>query len=230
MTPEEVRDVALTSLALAVSSAALIAIDLAGGKKQDVPVMNLVWPLTALYAGPFAVLAYFWFGSASRASRNMVRSRPSLFPKPPMWQRTVLGAAQCGAGCALGGLLLGGELFHLDNAPVPATATLAFYVLGSVVAFVLGIGFQYFTLQPKRAQSTRTRLWAAFKGDALSVLAFQVGACTWMAVCSKLIFDSSLEANDLVFWFMMQLSMIIGLIISYPMNWMLVKQGIKKAT
>jgi hypothetical protein len=46
-------------LALALSSSAIIAGDLAGGGKQDVPVMNLVWPLTALYAGPFAVVAYF---------------------------------------------------------------------------------------------------------------------------------------------------------------------------
>ncbi len=229
MTAEEIRDVALTSLALAVSSAAIIAIDLAGGKKQEVPVMNLVWPLTALYAGPLAVIAYFWFGSASRASRNMVRSRPSLFPKPPLWQRTLLGAAQCGAGCALAGLLLGGELFHLDHA-MPSSMPIAFYVLGSVGAFLLGIGFQYFAITSKRKLAPSARLWLAFKSDALAILVFQLGACVWMAVCQKVLFDSDLEANGLVFWFMMQLGMVAGLVASYPMNWLLVKQGIKKPT
>ncbi|MEP7049835.1 MAG: DUF4396 domain-containing protein [Pseudomonadota bacterium] len=225
MSPEEIRDVALASLALALSSAAIIALDLAGGKKQEAPVMNLVWPLTALYAGPFAVIAYFWFGGASRASRNMVRSRPSLFPKPPHWQQTVLSAAQAGAGSVLAGLLLGAAQFHWGAVH---RSLGDWYALATVAAFFLGLALQYFAVRSKRRLSPRERLWLAFKGDALGMLVFQMGACAWLCVSAKALFDSEPDANDLVFWFTMQLGMLVGLALTYPVHWVLVRQGIKR--
>ncbi len=45
------------SIALAVAAALVIVTDLAAGRRQHMGVMNVVWPVTALYAGPLALAA-----------------------------------------------------------------------------------------------------------------------------------------------------------------------------
>ena len=56
--------VARISLALGFVSAGIIAIDIALGRHQMMAVMNLVWPITALYSGPLGLAAYFFVGRA----------------------------------------------------------------------------------------------------------------------------------------------------------------------
>ena len=69
----------------------------------------------------------------TRAARNMVRSRPSLMPKPPHWQKTVLSAAQGGAGTALASLLPGGARLRLEA--THRSLPRAFYAVATVGAF-----------------------------------------------------------------------------------------------
>jgi hypothetical protein len=68
----------------------------------------------------------------TRAARNMVRSRPSLMPKPPHW-KTVLSAAQGGAGTALASLLPGGARLRLEA--THRSLPRAFYAVVTVGAF-----------------------------------------------------------------------------------------------
>jgi len=49
---------ASASLAVAGLCAVLISVDIAASRRQKMRVMNLVWPLTALYGGPLALWAY----------------------------------------------------------------------------------------------------------------------------------------------------------------------------
>jgi hypothetical protein len=72
-------------------------------------------------------------------------------------------------------------------------------------------------------------LWAAIKADTLSLTAFEVGLFGWMALTHFVIFHPRLEPNQAAYWFMMQIGMCIGFVTSYPMNWWLVKAGIKEA-
>jgi len=48
-----------TCLPVACVCAAIIAIDLLGGHRQHMWIMNVVWPITALYAGRWRCV--FWF-------------------------------------------------------------------------------------------------------------------------------------------------------------------------
>ncbi len=41
--------------------------------------------------------------------------------------------------------------------------------------------------------------------------------------------EPHLEANSVVFWFMMQVGMIIGFFTSYPANVWLIRRGVKEA-
>jgi hypothetical protein len=79
------------------------------------------------------------------------------------------------------------------------------------------------------AISFREAVSRAFKADLFSLLAWQVGMYSWMAVATFILFkDESLEKTSWTFWFMMQIAMLLGFMVSYPVNAWLIKSGIKK--
>ena len=74
----------------------------------------------------------------------------------------------------------------------------------------------------------RAGLWASLKADTISLTAFEIGLFGWMAVSHFLLFPWLLPNNP-TYWFMMQVGMMLGFLTSYPVNWWLVKVGIKEA-
>jgi hypothetical protein len=79
-----------------------------------------------------------------------------------------------------------------------------------------------------RNLSVKEGLIGALKADSLSITFWQIGMYGWMAVAVFLIFGHELEKTDPVFWFMMQIAMWFGFATSYPINWWLLKRGIKE--
>src|SRR5512146_516048 len=158
---------ATASLAVAVACALVIAGDLAWGRRQKMWIMNLVWPLTALYAGPMAVWAYW------RLGRREIGK--------PFWQQVALGATHCGSGCALGDIVAEWITFIVPLT-LFGTPLFATWAIDYVLAFAFGIAFQYFTIAPMRGLSLGEGLRAAVKADALSLTAWQVGMYGWMAI------------------------------------------------
>src|SRR5689334_25133752 len=57
--------IAVISLVTAAVCASIMVLDLSR-HRQHMWIMNLVWPLTALYAGPLALWAYYRFGRLSK--------------------------------------------------------------------------------------------------------------------------------------------------------------------
>lgn len=228
--PEWLRIISILSLGLACASALCIVIDLLAGHRQHMMIMSFVWPLTALYAGPVALLGYFTAGRSStekRVQQAKLRQEEPPGRRRPMWQAAALGATHCGSGCTLGDLCAGWLLylipFSLFGSRVFAEWTVAF-----VLAFLFGIIFQYFTIKPMRDLSFAQGVVAALKADALSLTAWQVGMYGWMAVAIFAIFERELHKMDPVFWFMMQLAMIAGFLLSYPVNYLLITKGLKE--
>ena len=71
---------------------------------------------------------------------------------------------------------------------------------------------------------------AAIKVDTLSILAFQVRMYAWMALVHFVLFPAPhLEPFDPRYWLMMQVGMICGIATGYPMNWLLIRAGLKEA-
>lgn len=74
-------------LGIGLLSAALVLADIyLLGYREDMKIMEAVWPLTALYAGPAAVAAYIRWGRPM--SRKWMRARAGgmreeLFPAKP---------------------------------------------------------------------------------------------------------------------------------------------------
>jgi hypothetical protein len=227
-----VHALAVVSLVLAGISALVIAVDILVGHRQKMWIMNVVWPLTALWSGPLGLYAYFKAGRLStqkQAREAEERGEEPPGKRKPFWQKVALGATHCGSGCTLGDLIA--ETLVLA---VPVTL-LGSHVFGTwgvdlILAFLLGIVFQYFTIAPMRDLGVKEGLVAAVKADTASLLAWQVGMYGGMAIALFAVYSpEALPKSGPVFWFMMQLAMFLGFLTSYPVNWWLLRSGLKEA-
>lgn len=213
-------------LAVAVASALFVAVDVVR-HPQQMRVMAFVWPLTTLF-GSVAWLVFY------------LRRGRATAPGHGRWTGTAIDTSHCGAGCALGDLI--GE-FGL--VAFPALATLvglgslyqdriyAAWIIDFIVAFALGIVFQYFAIAPMRGLGVRAGLVAALKADTLSIIAWQIGMYGLMAVWQLAVFPAVFGGRASVFspefWVAMQFAMVAGFICAYPVNAWLVRRGIKEA-
>jgi putative flippase GtrA len=147
----------------------------------------------------------------------------------PTWQQTAVATSHCGAGCTVGDIVaefsIMGLGLRLFGSPLYAS-----FAADLLLAWLLGIAFQYFSIKPMRHLSSSQALVAALKADTLSILAFEVGLFGWMALTYFVLFPNPhLEPNQALYWFMMQIGMVIGFLTSYPMNRVLVRWGTKEA-
>ena len=229
--------IAWISLGLAAACAVVIAVDEVR-RPQRMAIMNLVWPMTALYFSVFGLWAYFVLGrSRTRApmpqhsGQDDGAADEQQGPQAPTVAQVAIGTSHCGAGCtiadvgtefalAASGLVLFGSVLWTD------------YLLDFLVAWALGILFQYFAIKPMRqGLSVGGAIWAAIKADTLSITAFQIGMYLWMALVYFKLFPGPhhLTAFDPRYWLMMQIAMVCGFATSFPMNRLLIGLGLKEA-
>lgn len=207
-------------LVLAIITALALAIDIARGRRQPMRIMEVVWPVTALYFGPAVIPFYSRFGRAPAAGGN-APGRKSY------WQGVFVSASHCGAGCTLGDILAD-VLIAVSGIAVVRSALGTSFILDFSAAYAFGILFQYLPIRAMGERSRLQALWSAIKADTLSLMAFEIGLFGWMALV-RLVWFPELAADTALFWFMMQVGMVIGFLTAYPANWWLVKADIKHA-
>jgi hypothetical protein len=183
--------------------------------KQKMAIMNVVWPITALYFGPFALLMYFGFG------------QPKEHGERPFWQKVWVGVTHCGAGCTLGDFAAEWIVF-LTGFTLSGSRLWGGYLCDFVLAYLVGIVFQYFSIAPMKHLSGWPAIRAAMKADTISLIAFEIGMFVFMAWMQNA-FHPSLEPDGVRYWFLMQIAMVIGFVTSYPANWWLIRKGWKEA-
>ena len=230
--PAWLHALAIVSLAVAAICALAIAIDLAR-HPQKMWIMNLVWPLTALFGSVLWLAGYFKWG------RQSARDAADDRDEPPFPAMVFKGASHCGAGCTLGDIVAEGLAVFF-----PAIATwfglgtlfgqeiFAVWVLDFLLAFALGVVFQYFTIKPMRDLSVTAGIWQAFKADTASISSWQIGMYGAMAVFQFAVFrpefGGTAKADTPEFWFAMQGAMLAGFCTAYPVNWLLIRKGVKE--
>lgn len=197
-------------------------------------IMNFVYPITGLYGSIFALLFYFTIGRKSSIKRNTHTQNDDNndnvrhHQKKPFWQSAAIGALHCGSGCTIGDMLA--ETFLLFVPVAIFGSNLAgTWAIDYVFAFVIGIIFQYYSIKPMKNLSSKETLKAALKADTLSLTSWQIGMYGWMAISFFLIFHQRIPATEPLFWFMMQIAMLLGFVTAFPTNWWLIKKGIKEA-
>lgn len=223
----------VASLAVAVALAGWTAVDVVR-RPQPMRVMAVVWPVTMLFGGVLWLRLYLRWGRATlRGSDHEKRDVPLRIS-------VATGASHCGAGCTLGDLVAElGTVALPGLAAVAGLGTLfsdemyARWVVDFVAAYLIGIAFQYFAIAPMAHQSAGRSLWQAIKADTLSITSWQVGMYGLMAVAQLVVLPATFGGRAAVltpqFWWAMQLAMLAGFATAYPVNWWLIRIGIKEA-
>jgi len=216
-----------------IASAAVVAWDLTRRAPQAMTVMRYVCPINALWGGVFGMWAYWTIGrmpereGPSGAPPESRMTKSSDKQPRPFWQQVLAGTFHCGAGCSLADLI-GPFVFMLMPFAVLGSEVFGEWTLDYVLALAIGVTFQYAALEPMLGQTGLPIWWRALKVDFLSLSAWQVGMYAWMALVI-FVWLGRLRPDRIEFWFMMQLAMACGLLTAYPMNWWLIRAGIKTA-
>ncbi len=224
--PAWLHALSIASLTLGALAALLIAADLLR-HKQRMGIMNVVWPVTALFGSLWVVWQYFTYGRNGRG-------------KPPFPVQVANGALHCGSGCTLGDIVAEWIAFGFPAIAVAfgyhrwfGEKIFAVWLLDFVLAYLFGIVFQYFTIAPMRGLPLGRGIVAAIKADTASLTAWQLGMYGFMAFAYFYVFrdrlGSALPTDSVEFWFMMQIAMICGFITAYPVNGWLIRAGLKEA-
>jgi hypothetical protein len=227
MPPPWLTALSWAALAVAFASAAWIAYDIYGRgyRQQHMKIMEAVWPVTALYFGPAAAVAYRAWG---RPSTYRWQARHGDPPDRPGYAGVAVDVCHCGAGCTLGDIIAEFAIFGL-GATVAGLALGAEYIGDYLAALILGIFFQYFAIAPMRGLSPRKGLIEAAKADIASLSAFEIGLFGWMALMAFVFFPAPhLTPASPVYWFLMQIGMIAGYFTAWPVNVWLIRAGIKE--
>ena len=185
MPPSWLTVIAWTSLGLGVVASGAILCDLyVRGYRQQMRVMEAVWPITALYLGPLAWLVYRRWG---RLGSPQFRRETGRKPDYGETVSVSIDVSHCGAGCTLGDII-GAWLVFAAGWRLLGLALPAEYIVDFVLAFTLGIAFQYFAIAPMRNLSVGDGIIAALKADTLSLSAFEIGLFGWMALIQLVFF------------------------------------------
>jgi Domain of unknown function (DUF4396) len=216
--------VSVWALILSGISFVVIVFDLFG-RPQKMTIMNCVWPITALYFGPFALWTYFGFGRQKKAAhreRSQGASRAkSILAEGLDWRYSLRSRLHAWRHPCRMDRLLGWNY----TSQLPAGGQLSW---DFVAAYLLGVIFQYFSIAPMRNLSGWPGIKAALKADTISLTAFEIGLFAFMFWKSQH-FHPRLEPTKPEYWFLMQVGMIIGFFTSYPANWWLIRKGWKEA-
>lgn len=232
------------ALAIGIFQALIIVVDEVR-HPQMMMIMNVVWPMIGLYFPMFGIWFYYRLGRmkmdmsmkmdtkmeaamemhVGEMPMDMSKESGHRSNKKPFWQSVFLSTTHCSGGCALGDII-GAPLVFALGWTILGNSLFSDYVVEFVLAYSFGIAFQYFGMGFHH-DNPRQALKDAIKADTLSLVAFEIGMFGWMAIVHYLPFVNVPQPNTAVFWFMMQLAMILGFCTSYPMNWYLVKVGIK---
>jgi hypothetical protein len=210
-------------------------------RPQTMAVMNIVWPVCALFGILLTLWLYWRFGrSAAKGAQHSARASGTPAHKVPFAVQVATAALHCGSGCTLGDILAEWLAFLF---PAVAIAfgwhslfdekTYPVWILDFLVAFILGVAFQYLAITPMRKLTPAQGIVAALKADALSLLAWQIGMYCLMAILQFVLFKHRFgglaPVDSVEFWAAMQLAMIGGFVSSYPMNWWLIRYGLKES-
>lgn len=219
MTPDWLQPLATAWLALAFLCAAATAL-LLYVSPQKMWIMNVVWPITALYFGALGLWGLWDMGAPP------VKPSKRQSPMKPFWQQVAVAVTHCGAGCTLGDIV-GEWLVFACGWTLFGEKLYAELLVDFPLAFGLGIVLQYFTIAPMRGLGVKEGVAAAVKADTISIVAFEVGLFGWMALNAFVLFpgESIASWNH---WFQMQIGMVVGFFTSYPANWLLLRKGWKE--
>ena len=209
--PAWVSPVAWTYIVLAVLSAVAIVADVyLLGHRQPSRAMEIVWPVTALYLGPFALWAYARW---ARPARNTPSADRPDATQPAAAATLTFGLP--GGAASVVAHLLGVPLVVLTGWTIAGLDMWAMIAVIAVIALAILFFFEYSSRAAAGARvGTGTSARRAATIAAVTIVAFDLGMVGWMVV----LYLGSLmpPVSEASFVFLMQIGVVLGLVTAYP--------------
>jgi len=176
-----------------------------------------------------------WFYSRYGRLGSKTASCDSAQTAKPFPVMVAEASSHCDSGCTLDdicaeGLALAGA--WLGWGSIFAQRTFAVWILDYIFACGFGIIFQYYTIAPMRHLGVAKGTWARDKGRHAfphRVAGRHVrlhGRRPFLDISSPA--RLQLRADTPELWSTMQVAMIFGFLTSYPVNWRLLRTGLKE--
>jgi hypothetical protein len=180
MPPTWLSVVAWVYLAVCFCCAGIIAYDIAFNyRRQAMGVMNFVYPITALYFGPFALALYWrWERAAAPTLASMSASRSAVpqaaAASADRGMRTYGGQSAYDKTAGAGGPDVAGELAPPDERARPRWVTMAIEVSHCGSGCTLGDVISEFAIFALGLTIAGLALGAEYIGDFIVALAFGI--------------------------------------------------------
>ena len=197
---------------LAALSLLFVAIDIQSTPES--PVMKWGFVLLTAYTG---VIGAFLYVLGCREPLPGLHERYTA----AQWRQTLGSTMHCVAGDGVG-ILAGAVLSSVLGIAGPAEMILE-YVLGFAFGWTI---FQALFMRDMAGGSYLQALKSTFMSELLSMNLLMAGMIPTMMILRRYVAaaDNPLTPN---FWFVMSMSLLVGFIIAYPMNWWLVANHLK---
>jgi hypothetical protein len=198
-------------VALGVISALILANEIFGRRRhQQKGAMSIVWPIAGLFLGPVAIWAHNrWGGSGDAAAV------PSQTPHPQELAGKTIAASTPGGAAATVGHFIGVPLVIASGATIAGTNLWVMIIVIALLAIGMLFVFEYFFASAARRSDGKRKAGLALLSATFTVVAFDVGMGGWMLLMH---FGNFMPApNDVRFFFLMQLGLVLGLVTAFPM-------------
>ena len=183
-------------------------------RTPEMRVMKWGWLLVTLYAGPVALIIY-WFSCREPA--------PGTHEKfvAPLWKQSVGSTIHCLAGDATG-IIVAAAITSLLGLPM---------FVDSIIEYVAGFAFGLLVFQALfMKEMLGGSYWQAVKGtwlaEWLSMNAVMAGMIPVMVILMSRDMQA-MEPSGPRFWAVMSLATLVGAALAFPVNVWLVKKGLK---
>lgn len=190
-----------------------------GGYRQRLLPMEIVWPITAIWAGPLGLWAYHrWGRPATQKWQNHHGSPPEFGLNERAAVETIPGGAASFLGHAIAVPIVG-----LTGITIAGEHVWPMILLIAAFALPLLIAYEYYALtvasHGRSAPGTRLRVAAVI--SALAILAFDLGMGATMLIVA---FVLGYSHSTMAFWLVMWGGIMLGFITAYPMvRWLLAR-------
>ncbi|MHA7276139.1 DUF4396 domain-containing protein [Arthrobacter sp. Hz1] len=208
-------------VALGVISAALVLYDIYGrGNRQPNAAMGIVWPISALYLGPFGLWAYNRWGK----TRSSTPEGPAAQSEKDLHGKALTGSTPGGAAATVGHFI-GVPLVVASGLTIAGTNLWVLIIVIALLAIALLFVYEYFFASRAGRSSAGKNAGVALVTAAITVLAFDIGMGGWMLLMH---FGNFMPApTDINFFFLMQIGLVLGFLTAYPVVRGLMRRRVK---
>ncbi|MCF8567056.1 DUF4396 domain-containing protein [Alicyclobacillus tolerans] len=195
-----------------IASSVWLLVDLRN-QPEIMSMMKVAWTLITLYLGVIGLALYV---------TSCREPRPGTHDEfvAPMWKQATGSVIHCVAGDALG-IVGAAVVTSLLGMPMYGDMVVE-YIVGFLVGWLL---FQTIPMMHMNHISLQSALRTGFWAELLSLTFMVLGMFPTMVYLMSL--WSVMSPWSFGFWFVMSMSILVGSVVTYPINWWMVSKGMK---